>query len=114
VGGSCVLYLDGGAIGQVNAAGALTPDRITIGTGFRGRIADVRFWGVARSSTEVAANRVQRLTGAEADLIGYWPLNEGSGQTLNNAVSGGSDGVLGLTASQESADPAWSSDGPPI
>lgn len=114
VAGSCVLYLDGGAIGQVNAAGALTPDRITIGTGFRGRIADVRFWGVARSAAEVAANRGQRLTGAEPDLIGYWPINEGSGQTLNNAVSGGADGTLGLTASQESADPAWSSDGPPI
>jgi PKD repeat protein len=115
--GSTVLYLDGSAIGELGVGAPLSSGTITIGSGFRGRIADVRFWSVARSAAQISAERGKRLKGTEAGLYGYWPLNEGSGQTLHNLGSRRSfvdDGTLGLSTEQEAADPAWSSDGPPI
>jgi len=117
--GSCVLYLDGDAIDELDVGAPIAVGTITIGSGFRGRIADVRLWGVARSSAQVAGNRGKRLKGSEAGLYGYWPLNEGSGQILHDNAHGllffsGRDGTLGLSTSRESADPAWSTDGPPI
>ena len=33
--------------------------------------------------------------GARADLVSYWPMNEGSGTTANNAVAGMPNGTAG-------------------
>jgi hypothetical protein len=46
---------------------------------FDGLISDVRLWDVKRSQEEIEATMNQRLTGTEAGLVGYWPLDEGSG-----------------------------------
>lgn len=111
--GTCTLYLDGQALTSATVTGAVSPDQITIGVGMRGKIADVRFWVTARTLTELNATRDTRLSGTEANLIGYWKIDEGSGQTLENSAGGG-DGTLGSTSSTENADPAWSSEGPPV
>ncbi len=42
---------------------------------FAGRIAEVRLWNVARSPAEIQVTRHQHLTGSEANLVGYWPLD---------------------------------------
>ena len=46
-------------------------------------------WNVARTAEEIAAYKDVRLTGNEANLIGYWPLNEGTETvTPTNVVTG--------------------------
>jgi hypothetical protein len=79
----------------------------------RGKIADVRFWAAARNAVEIAGAKDRRLSGTEPNLLGYWPLDEATGQSLRNAV-GGPSGTLGMSEQVESADPAWSMEGPPL
>lgn len=57
---------------------------------FKGRIADVRVWTVARSQAEIAANYQNRLAGDETGLLAYWPLDAlgDNGQTVMEAVTG--------------------------
>ncbi len=112
--GVAVLYLNGVPLPSLAVSGPITANGITIGAGMRGKIADVRFWGVARNAVDLAATMNRRLSGTETGLIGYWPIDEGSGQVLNNLVSGGADGTLGASTIVETADPAWSTDGPPF
>ncbi len=42
--------------------------------GFKGQLADVRVWDRARGEDELRADALRRLTGTEAGLVGYWPL----------------------------------------
>ena len=57
---------------------------------FKGRIADVRVWTVARSQAEIADNYQHRLAGDETGLRAYWPLDAlgDGGQTVSEAVTG--------------------------
>ena len=57
---------------------------------FKGRIADVRVWTVARSQEEIAANYQKRLAGDETGLRAYWPLDAlgDGGQTVSEVVTG--------------------------
>ncbi|MEY3868423.1 MAG: hypothetical protein RLZZ338_2314 [Cyanobacteriota bacterium] len=43
---------------------------------FKGQITDVRIWNKARTQAEIKANMSQRLSGKEANLVAYYPLNE--------------------------------------
>lgn len=107
------IYLDGVAIGTFSATGNVGVSGVTAGFGFRGKLSEVRLWSVVRSAAEIAAARNQRV-GATTNLLGGWPLNEGSGQSLRNVVSSSNSGTLGNSTAAESADPAWSTDGPPL
>lgn len=110
---TAVIYLDGVALGSAVTNGDIGLDRVLIGQGFRGNLSEVRLWSVARSASDVAATRNQRVSGTQDGLIGAWPLNEGSGQALANAVgSGATDGSLGASIANEGTDPAWSSNAP--
>jgi hypothetical protein len=53
------------------------------------------------------------MSGGRSGLLGIWPLDDGSGQTLRN-VGGGSDGTRGSTSDVETTDPAWDSESPPV
>ena len=57
---------------------------------FKGRIADVRIWSVARSQAEILANYQSRLAGDEAGLLAYWPLDAlgDNGRTVEEAKTG--------------------------
>jgi hypothetical protein len=43
---------------------------------FKGKMAEVRVWNRVRTQAEIQADMSKRLTGKEAGLVGYWPLNE--------------------------------------
>ncbi len=60
---------------------------------FPGKIEEVRFWDVARDSTQIRENMNLPLTGSESGLVSYWQFNDGSGTTLSDAV-GSNDGTL--------------------
>jgi len=60
---------------------------------FNGVLDEVRIWNYARTQTEIQDNmRLEIISGI--GLVGRWGLNEGSGTTAGNSVSGGSDGTL--------------------
>jgi len=51
---------------------------------FKGSIADVRIWKVARTQAEIQADMRRRLSGKEANLVAYFPLNKiESGKVLD-------------------------------
>lgn len=106
------IYLDGVLLGTAALGSDFTPAALRIGNGFRGNIAQAVFWAVARTAEEIAADAAAPPSGADADLIGSWPLDDGSGQTLRNRRTGGAAGTLGATPTADASDPAWSSDGP--
>src|SRR5690606_10215323 len=68
--------------------------------GFVGRLDEIRIWNVERSSTELAESFDQQLAGNEPGLVGYWQLDEGSGTTTINEVSGAAGTFTGV--------PTWS------
>ncbi len=111
--GTLTVYLNGVPLSSAAVLGPIEFTRLTIGMGLRGRVAAVRLWSVARSDAEIAASWNVDLGGSGSGLVGDWLMDEGSGQSLNNRA-GGPDGVLGSDGSVESADPAWSTEGPPI
>ncbi len=63
-----------------------------------GQIADVRLWNIARTAEQIRADMGQRLTGSEADLAGYWPLDEGTGSIINDKTAAGVHGTVMGTA----------------
>ncbi len=58
---------------------------------FDGRMAEVRLWNRTRSVEELQQDLNRRLEGKEAGLVGYWPLNEGTGDLVshNGKIIGG-------------------------
>lgn len=59
--------------------------------GFRGCLAEVRLWGLARSQAEVQRDLFRGLTGSEPGLAGLWNFADGDGR---DASGHGHDGRL--------------------
>lgn len=71
---------------------------------FEGLITDVRLWNDDLPAETVFAQFNTPLTGSEESLVGYWPLNDGLGETCqdlsiygNTATILGADWVVGVT-----------------
>jgi hypothetical protein len=74
---------------------------------FKGVIREVRYWNLARTQTQILAAKDTFLFGNEPGLIGYWRMNDGSGQVVNDYSTVGHDGVLGSTSAIETLDPSY-------
>jgi len=61
---------------------------------FSGSIDEVRIWDIARPIDSIFAAMHRELAGSEPNLIGYWPLNEGSGTTANDLTTYHNNGTL--------------------
>jgi hypothetical protein len=68
-----------------------------------GTIDEVRIWNVARNQAEIQADMYRRLNGDETGLVGYWPLDEGEGDTAFDQTANGYHGSLG----GGNAKPTW-------
>jgi hypothetical protein len=66
---------------------------------FIGKMADLRFWNVVLSATDIAGSMSTSLTGKEAGLVADWKMNEGAGAVVADAT-----GTYNIT---KSADVAW-------
>jgi len=70
--------------------GDLTPDSY-----FDGLIDEVRLWNKARSSSQINSYRTRSVNAPYTDMVGYWPMEEGSGATTDNIQGNASlDGSL--------------------
>ncbi len=79
-----------------------TPTAISIGAGrqngsttaaFDGLIDEVRIWNVARTQAQIRDNMCRQLTGTETGLVGYWNMNEGTGNTVNDLTPNANHGT---------------------
>ncbi|MEI9924492.1 MAG: LamG-like jellyroll fold domain-containing protein [Bradyrhizobium sp.] len=70
-----------------------------LGQAWSGKLAEISLWNIALTPAQILATTT--LTGAEAGLIGYWRLNEGSGTVAHDLSSGGNNGVIAGTG------PVW-------
>ncbi len=105
------IYINGVQAGTLAASGDVTVNQLILGNSFVGNISNVRLWSTVRSGEQIAANRSAQLSGSADGLEGSWPLDDGSGQEIEN-LSGGPAGVRGSSSATESIDPAWNSDAP--
>jgi hypothetical protein len=120
--GSATVYLDGEHLMRVTQSGfnglptpmplpwweAIDWTSLTFGRYFSGRVAEMRWW-----SAEVSRDtRWSRLDPNTPNLIGYWRLDDGSGDTLTNQC--GPDGVCHTYVNDAVCDLIWSADGPPL
>jgi hypothetical protein len=58
-------------------------------------MSQVRFWGVARTQNQIKNNMYYEVDPAIPELIAYWPMNEGSGNTFTDITGKGADAVAG-------------------
>lgn len=72
-----------------------------------GQLDEVRIWNYTRREEQLQAAMHRVLTGEEYGLVGYWRLNEGTGQVISDSSSGGSNGRLGETTGVDPDDPTW-------
>jgi hypothetical protein len=86
------IYCDGAlavervAPAHYQGSGALHLGRKLNGTlPFKGNLADVRIWNRVRTQVEIAQDMARRLSGREAGLIAYWPLDNGTTKDLSPA-----------------------------
>ena len=99
------VYRDGEAVaGAVIGRSANDPYQGTgifrigrVGTGntwAQGEIAEWRIWSRACTQVEIQTRMNSRLVGNEADLIAYWPFNEGAGTTVQDRSGNGHHGTI--------------------
>lgn len=59
-----------------------------------GRIDEIRIWNTTRNATDIQSQMNTTLTGTESGLIGYWPIEEGSGNTTEDLTAAGNTFVM--------------------
>ncbi|NEZ56013.1 LamG-like jellyroll fold domain-containing protein [Adonisia turfae] len=61
---------------------------------YQGMLAEVQFWNYARSQAEIRQSMNSALTGTEAGLISYYPMQRGAGNTILNKIGDTYDGTM--------------------
>lgn len=99
------LYLDGSLVrtmlwsGPPQAISTTAPLRLgrypgISGLYFQGAIDETALWNRALSATEIAKMIPGKLSGTETGLLGFWPLDEGTGDQTADASGRGREGLL--------------------
>jgi hypothetical protein len=73
----------------------------------KGNIMEVRVWNIARTQMEIQNARNNTLSGTEPGLVGYFKLDDGTGQIINDYSPTNNDGQLGSTATGDINDPVF-------
>jgi hypothetical protein len=101
-----LIYINGMLVSSDTAIGVLINSGVSapviIGwrgdsaanTQFRGQIQEVRIWNTARTQQQISENKNKKLTGTESGLVGYYPLNEGTGTTATDLATSPANGTL--------------------
>ena len=67
---------------------------------FDGKLDEIRIWNIVRTENEIKASKEIALLGDEDGLVGYWMLDEGSGNSSESLS------IIGETATLSGA--TWS------
>lgn len=86
-----------------------TEDVAPTARAFVGKIDELRLWNTVRSEQEIRSYMTKHLSGSEPGLVGYWRMDEGSGQTIFDATPFHNDGQLGSSSNPDDNDPQWAS-----
>ncbi len=81
---------------------------------YTGLVDEFRLWNVVRTEEELAENMNRMLSGDEEGLAGYWRLNEGEGQVVNDETQNENHGILGTEDGEDDRDPIWVESDAPI
>ena len=76
-------------------------------TALDGELAEVRVWNVDRNEATIRANYSRRMKGGETGLQYCWPMDDGTGTTCRELVSGANATIV------KTSNVAWSTDDPP-
>ena len=102
---------------QAHAGNVMDINYILVGiweTSFDGVMDEIRIWNVARSQSEIQANKNKSLFGNEFGLVGYWKFDEGTGQIASDSTDNYNIGRLGTLSTKDDQDPVWVVSGAPI
>lgn len=115
------LYLNGvlqetvPASGTIQGSGTSVP--LFIGTEaagsnpgseyFLGGIDEVRIWDICRSAGDIQGAMYSQVDPSITGLVGYWRLDDNSGQWAIDYTGHGHDGVLGSGTTVDAHDPTW-------
>lgn len=61
---------------------------------FQGQMCELRVWKLERGEADILRDCDRRISGAEPGLVGYWPMNEGSGGLIYDRVKRSSGSPL--------------------
>ena len=115
--GSKRTELDADGYGDQQAQIAALSKSPTIKKYLNGEIAELRVWDQQVTGPQVRGAMYGRLTGGEPGLAGYWPFDDGSGQTVADRSGWGANGSwmgLGEGPSWQLADVPIGDEGPAI
>lgn len=80
-----------------------------VGYGFTGNVRNVSIWNTARSANDVLKDMMSPDLSGQPGLIAWWPMNEGSGDSIANVAAGTTapGGTLTGTTNGTSSGYAW-------
>jgi len=87
-------YTDGDPTGGTNSYLSLGINR-TGASPLDGKMKEARLWNDYRGATEIKDNLYKILTGNEANLVGYWRLDEGALTTVYDITTYENNGTIG-------------------
>ncbi|MEJ2105426.1 MAG: T9SS type A sorting domain-containing protein, partial [Ignavibacteriaceae bacterium] len=121
-GTSMKIFIDGELVAQNNITltiGNANNSNLLIGESpgfpervFNGKIDEVRIWNVARTQSQIQTTMNTILTPeyystSDSGLVGYWRLDEGTGQTAADLSVFSNTATLGTTLNPDASDPTW-------
>ena len=116
------IYIDGELAVQSNTVftiGNASNSNLFIGESpgfpgrvFNGKIDEVRIWNVSRTQSQIQSTMNTILTSeyystSDSGLVGYWRLDDGTGQTAEDLSFFSNNATLGTSANPEASDPQW-------
>jgi hypothetical protein len=116
------IYIDGQLAAQTNISitiGNASNSNLLVGESpgfpgrvFNGRIDEVRIWDVARTQSQIQSTMNTVLTEEyystpDSGLVGYWRMDEGTGQTASDLSFYQNNATLGTSANPDASDPTW-------
>jgi hypothetical protein len=115
-GSTLLIYVNGVVDGSTTINETMIPSPVplpvTMGNNpeafpLHGQLDEVRVWDVALNQSQIQAGMSGELTGAEAGLVGYWTLDEGTGLVVHDRTANGNNGTLGSNVGPDSLPPTW-------
>ncbi|MDR2086309.1 MAG: DUF1735 and LamG domain-containing protein [Dysgonamonadaceae bacterium] len=73
-------------------------------------MSQMRLWKTAISQSQIKNNMYYEIDPANPDLIGYWPMNEGTGNTFKDITGNGHDATASVTDNGKSTVQRWEHD----